>query len=523
MLDQRTLHRHTAPGVNDVRTVPEAQTRTAGRGVLSITGAKLYFIVAGYAVQLMLPRLLGTPEAFGLYSSAMNVVSILNNVLVAATVQSVSKHVSEDPAHAATTLRQGLLLQLAIGGSLGLLLFGFARPLAEQVLLDPLLAPLLTASSVVVFCYAAYAALIGALNGQQKFTRQAALDATYTTLRTVLILGAAGLGYGALGAMTGFAGAAVGVLLVALVSVGTGASGRLIPWRKWLLFLGPLWLYQLCLSLTLQIDLSVIKSVTASLALDAGATPQAAADTASRLTGFYRAAQTFAFVPYQVIISVAFVVFPMVSRAVSIGDHEASRRYISNALRFSLIVLLAIAAPVSGASAGVMRLAYPDAYLEGSGALSVLALGTVCFAMFAISATILSGAGRPGLPAAIALVAVIVVVCGNLAFLTMAGNSDHRLVAAASGTSLGMAIALVAVAIAVYARFGVFVAWLSALRIVGAGGLAWAAARAVPSTSAPLALLALITGGLVFVLALVLSRELGDNDYAALRKVTRRG
>ena len=491
--------------------------------MLSITGAKLYFIVAGYAVQLLLPRLLGTPEAFGLYSVAMNVVSILNNVLVAATVQSVSKHVSEDLAHAGTTLRQGLLLQLAIGGSLALLLFGFARPLAEQVLLDPLLSPLIQASSVVVFCYAAYAALIGALNGQQRFTRQAALDATYTTLRTVLILGAAALGYGAFGAMVGFAGAALGVLVVALFYVGGGAPGRWISWRKWFLFLGPLWVYQLCLSLTLQIDLSVIKSVTASMALDGGATPEAAAETASRLTGFYRAAQTFAFVPYQVILSVAFVVFPMVSRAVSIGDHEASRRYIGNALRFSLLVLLAIAAPVSGAAAGVMRLAYPDAYLEGSGALAVLALGTVCFAMFAISATILSGAGRPGLPAFIALVAVIVVVGGNLTFLMMAGVSEHRLIAAASGTSLGMAVALVAVAIAVYARFGIFVAWRSALRIVGSGVLAWMAAHAVPSTSAPLALLALITGGLVFVVGLVLSRELGDSDYAALRKIARRG
>jgi stage V sporulation protein B len=506
--------------VNDTRANSEAQTRTAGRGVLSITGAKLYFIVAGYAVQLLLPRLLGTPEAFGLYSSAMNLVSILNNVLVAATVQSVSKHVSEELNQADATLRQALLLQLTVGGALAIGLWALAPVLAADVLLDPLLAPLLAVSAIVVFCYALYAALIGSLNGQQRFSRQAALDGTYTTLRTLLIL--TGASFGALGAMIGFAGAASGVLLVALFVVGTGARGRIVAWRRWFLFLAPLWLYQLCLSLALQIDLSVIKAVVAAMGRETGMLAEAAAETASRLTGFYRAAQTFAFVPYQLILSVAFVVFPMVSRAVSIGDHDSTRRYIGGAMRFSLIVLLAIAAPVSGAAAGVMRLAYPDAYLAGSEALAVLALGTVGFALFAIGATIKSGAGRPGIPAVIAVGTVVVVLGCNLLFLRLAGIGEHTLVAAAAGTSAGMAASMVAIAIAVHVRFGIFIAPASAVRISSAALVAWLVARAVPSHNAALALGALIAGGVAFMLGLLVSRELGPSDLEVLRKITRR-
>ena len=506
--------------MNDTQANPEAQTRTAGRGVVSITGAKFYFIVAGYAVQLFLPRLLGSPEAFGLYSSAMNVASILNNVLVAATLQSVSKHVSEDLTAAGATLRQGLLLQLAVGGSLALGLWALSPVLAADLLNDPLLAPLLAVAAIVVFTYAVYAALVGALNGQQRFTRQASLDATYTTLRTLLILGGATVS--ALGAMLGFAAATSGVLLVALFVVGTGRRGRMIPWRRWFLFLAPLWLYQLCLSLALQIDLSVIKAVVATLARDAGMLATEAADTASRLTGFYRAAQTFAFVPYQVILSVALVLFPMVSRAVTIGDEEATRRYIAGAMRFSLMVLLAIAAPVSGAAAGVMRLAYPDAYLAGSEALAVLALGTVCFALFAIGATIMSGAGRPAVPAMIALGSVVIVVVANLVFLRMAGLGKHTLVAAAAGTSAGMAASMIAIAVAVHMRFGTFVAPASALRIGAAGAAAWTVARALPSDSALQALLALIGGGVVFVLGLLITRELGPSDYQVIAKITRR-
>ena len=68
----------------------------------------------------------------------------------------------------------------------------------------------------MVFSYAVYAALIGALNGQQRFTRQAALDATYTTLRTLCILGRRAPAR-RVGAMLGFAAAASGVLLVRAV------------------------------------------------------------------------------------------------------------------------------------------------------------------------------------------------------------------------------------------------------------------------------------------------------------------
>ena len=496
--------------------------RHAGRGVLSISSAKLYFIVSGYAVQLLLPRLLGSPEKFGLFSSAMALVSIVNNVLIAATVQTVSKHVSEDDARAPAALRQALLLQLALGALLGLGMYAAAPLLSRRVLLDPALTPLLSVSAIVVFCYALYGALIGALNGRQRFAQQAKVDMTYTTLRTCGILGAAALGFGALGAMTGFALAVSCVLVIALIVVGIGRRGPRVAWKPWFAFMAPLWLYQLFLNVALLVDIDVIKRTVAAIGLHSGMSPELAAEAASRLSGFYRAAQTFAFVPYQLILSVTFVVFPMVSQAVSMGDDAASRRYVQNALRFSLIVLLAIAAPVSGASAGVIRIAYPAAYLAGAGALAVLSLGMVCFALFVIGATILSSAGRPGLAALIAGAAVVLVVAGNLVLLGIAGIGPHTLQAAAAGTSFGMAFALAAVALALRARFGAFIAARSALRALASAAFAWTVAHALPSHSALLALGALCAGGVAFLVALVATRELGAADWAMVKKIARR-
>jgi stage V sporulation protein B len=508
-------------------TQPEdarSAARNARRGVLSITTAKLYFIVAGYAVQFLLPRLLGSPEAFGLFSSAMNVVSILNNVLITATVQTVSRQVSEDAARAPATLRQGLLIQLAIGALLACGLWAGAPALGGRVLLDAQLGKLIAVSSIVVFCYAPYAALIGSLNGRQIFATQAKLDMTFTTLRTCGILGAAALGWGALGAIGGFAAAASCVLLVALFTVGTGtgAPAGTIAWRQWLGWMAPLWLYHALSNMALLVDLNVIKATVASLQLDAGMSTQAAAEAASRLAGFYRAAQTFAFVPYQLILSVTFVVFPMVSQAVSIGDEAASRRYIHNAMRFSLIVLLAIAAPVSGAAAGVMRIAYPNDYLAGSDALAVLSLGIVCFALFVIGATILSSAGRPGLSAAIAAGAVALVIGGNLVLVHLAGIGPHTLRAAATGTSVGMAFAVIAVGFAVRARFGTFMQARSVLRVLTSALFAWIVAHALPNHGVALAVLALAAGGIAFLVALIATRELGADDWAVLKKLARR-
>lgn len=507
--------------------VLDGAAQRAGRGVLSMSGSKLYFVVAGYAVQLLMPRLLGSPEAFGLFSAAMSLVSILNNVLIAATIQVVSKRISEDASHAPQTLRKALLVQLVIGGGFALLLLSTAQPLAEQAMLDPLLAPLFRWSAVVVVCYALYAALIGALNGSQNFLGQAKFDVTYTTLRSGGMLGAAALGFGAVGAFGGFALAAVLVLVAAVAVVGVGrpaeVSGRSSgnTWRDWVALMAPLWLYQSCLNVVLQIDTSLLKRTVAQLTLEAGASATAAAELASRYVGFYRAAQTFAFVPYQLILSVAFVIFPMVSEATSLGREDHARRYIQGALRFSLLVLLAIAAPIAGASESVLRLVYPDSYLAGGSALAVSSFGMVCFALFVIGATIMSGAGRPGLSAAVASGAVLVVLVANVVFVRIAGVGPNTLVAAASGTSLGTVVALAAIGIAVYARFGAFISLPTAGRSLVAAACGFGVARALVGESKLTALLALAAGGVSYLVVLIATRELGRPELQAIERVVR--
>ncbi len=488
-----------------------SQGTGSGRGLVFITGAKLYFIASGFLVQLGLPRLLGSPEVFGQYSLAMSIVSVVNNVLIAATVQSVSKRVSEDPALAGPRLRQGLKLQLAVGVLIAGSLFAVA-PFLARFAYDEQLGKLLRIAALVPLCYAIYAALVGSLNGRQLFQRQAALDATFSTVRTVGILGAAALGLGAVGALSGFAIAAGVILAVALVVVGTGSSGPRLPLKTWFAFLLPIVAFQSTLNGTLLLDVWVLKNTAAELGLAAGLPLAEAADQASRYVGFYRAGQTFALVPYQIILSVTFIVFPLVSRATAQGDHTAARAHVIQALRFSLLVLFGLAAPIGGAAESLIRLAYGPKFLAGAGALSVLVFGQVCLAMFVIVATILSGAGRPGTPAWISLVALTIVLVANRTLVTWVGLGENTLRTAAFATTLGPAVALALSTFALRSTFGLMLPMATLLRGAISAAVGFYVARLVPQHSLLLAPVAMSAGGLAYVAVLFVTRELKPSD-----------
>lgn len=502
------------------------ETRSAGRGLLSITFAKVFFIVTSYAIQLLLPRFLGSPASFGLYSTAMNVVSILNNVLIVSTVQSVSKFVSEDEALGEQTLRRNLGFQAVVGTTLSVALMLGAGFIADA-LHDDAVTPLLRVSATVVFSYSLYAALVGSLNGRRLFQKQATLDMTFSTMRTAGILGAAALGYGALGAISGFAAAAVAILVIAALRVGIGekpTAPSIVTLRRWLAFTAPLWLYQICLNGLMQIDLATLKRTVAELAMEAGNTAKAAADIASTDVGLYRAVQTFAFIPYQLILSITFIIFPMVSRAMADKDEDATRRYIKAAMRFSVLFLLSIAAPIAGGAEGVMRLAYSTEYLAGSSALEILVFGMAAFALFVIASTIITSAGRPGSAATIGAIALVVVIVLNVVLVRVAGFDGDRLAAAATATSIGTCIALFGAGGVLFARFRTFLPVLTGVRAAVAGAAAFAASDFVADHfhARIMGIAALAAGFFAFLIVLVISGEIGKEDRAAIRKIIKR-
>jgi stage V sporulation protein B len=91
------------------------QTRSAGRGGLAVTGAKVYFILLGLVQQIVLPRVLGL-NGYGALSRVLSLASITYNPITTMSIQAVSRTVVQTPAaELPGTLRKVLTLHLAFG------------------------------------------------------------------------------------------------------------------------------------------------------------------------------------------------------------------------------------------------------------------------------------------------------------------------------------------------------------------------------------------------------------------------
>ncbi len=363
---------------------------SAGRGVLYIAVAKLYFMIAGYAIYFTLPRLLGTEAAWGDYLLVVGLASVIDNVIVTGTIQGVSRFTAQGDVSADAVKRAALRVQLLLGGGVALSFFGLAPVIAGWEN-DPSLTSYYRLASGIVFSYALYAVFVGSANGLRHFGKQASLDVGFATLRAGAILGGAAAGFGVFGAIGGFVGAAGLILVVSALWIGLPRGAERFPPTRIAGFMVRLFIYTLALNATMRVDLFLLKRYAIELV---GATGEAAARAASALAGHYGTAQSLAFIPYQAILAVAFVIFPLVSRSTFDDDLAATQAYIRQTLRLSLVFSAAVATVFIANPQAVIVVPYPATYVAGAPALRILAGGMVFFSMFTIINTILNGAGR---------------------------------------------------------------------------------------------------------------------------------
>jgi hypothetical protein len=120
-------------------------------------------------------------------------------------------------------------------------------------------------------------------------------------------------------------------------------------------------------------------------------------------------------------------------------------------------------------------------------------------------------------------VSLLTVIVANRMLLMRAGLGERTLEAAATGTSIGMGVALVLSGWILYRQFGVFIPALTWLRTTLAAGAGFAVAKAIPHDSVVLAIIALAAGFGAALIVLVVTREIHADDWRALRRVVRRG
>lgn len=513
----------------------EDQARTGGRGFLLITGAKLWFMVMGAVVTIGLPLFMSQQD-FGIYNIVINAGGLLNMVVITGSLQAVSKLVSEQPERSTQVLKRALAVQCLIGVPLALVYILGAGVIAGWFS-DPSLAPLLRISGGVTLAYAFYAIFVGYLNGHKAFGRQAMLDVIFSTLKSALIIGLVLGGFGVVGALWGFVGASVLVLLVSMAVAwrfharGEGGAARvsaeeedgagrqLVRYILWVM------LYTFCIFGVLRTDLFLLKAMIGA--------QESGAQLANQVAGVYGAVQYVSRLPFQAVIAVTFVVFPMLSRATFSQDHEATRLYIGTTLRYSLILVSLLSAIIAGNARDIVLALYGEGYQDGVLALMVLGVATVGYALFYIATTMITGSGKPEVSAGVAAATLLATVGLNAALIhgqVGQGLSQGSLcLAASAATAVAMVLGFGMALLYLRARYQARLGWLTVgrvslacLAVVGFLTLAQA-----PQEMGRMLRLGVVVGksalaGALFLLVLWVTREFGAQDKDRLLRVFRR-
>lgn len=488
--------------------------RTAGRGVIYITFAKIWFMLTGWALIFILPKVFkwsagGDDEKgmalYGAYGIVFTGVSFINNGIITGTIQSVSKFISAEEERAGVIRKTALLVQGGIGLILGAAYAGAAGLLANYWFEAPELGNLMRLSAGVIVAYSCYAVFIGTFNGQRRFSRQALFDVAYSTLKTGLIVGLVVAGFEVLGTVIGFLVAAAVIAVVAGFASRTRAIGRFRASR----YLGFAWvliLYTFVLNLVMMLDLYVLSGLVTDLAR----------------AGQYNAVQRLAFIPYQAVLAIAFVVFPLISKVTAMNDEEKARAYVRKTFRFTAMLIVALASVFAALPEQALALVFDPEYGVGAPALRVLVMGICAFGLMVVGNTLLNGAGHPWRAMAVVLVGLAAVVGAVATLVTLAGQGDEVLVATATGTSVGMGAALLVCGILVKRRFGTFWPWLSMLRIAIASGCAITAGYFMPEAGKLVTIVECVAVLVVYLLILVITRELDGEDMGQLKQVLKR-
>jgi O-antigen/teichoic acid export membrane protein len=484
----------------------------AGRGALFIGFAKAFFMVAGFLQRVLLARVV-SPAEYGAFSVVNNAISTVNNTMVQGTIQSVSKFTAEDDARAGAVQRAGLKLQLV----LALLVAGgfvLAAPLIANFVNAPEHVSLFRLVALIPLLYAFYSVYVGTANGLRKFRLQASFDVGFSTSKTILLLGGAVvgrmLGHSVAGAFAGFIAAALIILIVASRSIGMRGDAHAFSAARLLTFMGGVVVYTLLINLALNYDLLLLRRFAGQAA------PGAPADA---LAGAYEAVRNLALLPYQALLVVTFVIFPLVSRATFAEDRAATAAYVRQTLRYALILGAGLAVVLAARPAALLAILYPKAYGMGAQALPILAAGIVALALLAITGSIVTASGRPDV--AIGLVALTLAVGSAVAFAIVPSSAPNAamLVAAAIATALGMLTGLLAALAYVWRRFSALPPLFSVLRVGASAATAIALARLIPGNGKVAGLAGCAVSAIVFATGLLLLREFGVTDREKFAKI----
>jgi stage V sporulation protein B len=320
---------------------------------------------------------------------------------------------------------------------------------------------------------------------------------------------------GVSGTILGFVLSALVIVPLAVTRSGIGRTGEAGPAvGAYLKFLGPVAVAQAFLNLLMQTDFFLLSGFLGRAAEASGLTPSAA----DRLVGAYRAAQLFAFLPYQLLMSITFVLFPMLARADAEGDRPAVARYTATGVRIALIMTGMMCGTISALAPHVVRFAFPaDVAADAGGALRVLALGMGAFSLLGTISAALTSLKRERVAATLTAGTAAAIAAGCFVLVPSSAFGPAMLVSSATATSIALVGAACVGAVLLRSVAGAFVGPATIVRVVLALAVTVVVGMRVPWLGKLAVLPEALAMAILFLGVLVVSGELGRKDLTTIR------
>jgi len=482
-----------------------------GRGYFWVTAGKLWFLVTATVLNIGLPRLLGDPARFGAYKVVAGFLAVVSMVMLNGALYTASKASSETPGFVRSLCQRLQRTAGLISFGLALTIFLMADLIAAWFWSDPSLVAPLRVATGVVFSYGLYATWIGVANGLKNFRLQALFDMAFATLKVSAIIGAVILGAGVMGIFASFSAVAMLMACAAFVLIfmplrdesADAPKSQFMSTRTVLKYMASIMGAFLAMNILLQGDVVLLKGLLHEVSYESLGSQyggwgvsvvqswfpggeklqplMVAREISSALTGVYAGTRNITMIPYQGIIPLTFVVFPVLSAASFRGDNTESARLVKGAIRFAILLVCLLCGGLVLSEDMVLSLLFGKLYGSGQAFMVPMVVGTLSFALYVVLTSMLTAAGYPGRVMVVGLCAAAVHLGLMVAASRLDGLPFERAIHVAWASSLGPFAGTVTVVVILKRKLGVTFPWLSLLRAaLSTAGVTWLVAYWLP-------------------------------------------
>lgn len=486
--------------------------KTEGQSIIKGTAyliiSQLIFLLAGYLVHIALARKLG-PELYGVFGVLMSLYLINRAFFGNGLPKAVSKILAESK-NVSAIVKSSFKLQILLTISFTLLYILLAGKIA-LILKDPGLEIYIVYLGFIMIPLSLLSLCAnGFLNGLRMFKQQAIAKILNPTFRVIFTLLFLYLGFKLFGALTAYL---LGLIIALVFCVGflkatkkgSKESKRtkedLFSLKKRIIiFALPLTVASLANTLLRNVNVLFIKSLL----------------TDNLLVGLYTAAATISNIPFIVFAPFSFTLLPVISKSMASNKILTVRNYISQGVRYLLILLLPVIALSVATSKELLVLLYSADYSGGAMTLSILLINTGFLTLFTMLVTIITGSGKPKFEMKLSLLFIILLSIFNLFAVPRLGING----AALSFLSISI-MAFIITVIYVYHHFKFSFNFFSLIRILFSSVIIFIIAY-LWNVSGVKLLFVYIVLSLLYFFLLYSFGELKHNDLTTFRKIVRR-